>query len=312
MDPVRTWIVTGANASLGYECSRALAQKPGNLVLLACRDVVRGEEAAEALRRAGAATRVLPLDLASLASVRAFAAAFRGAGLPPLSGLVCNAGLQSVAAPTSTIDGFETTFAVNHLGHYLLARLLLADLVENGAIVFVASGVHDPAQKTGMPKPRYESAMAVAHDLEPGGEAGRRRYVNSKLCNVFTTYEFARRLAVASDARLRTLRVNAFDPGLMPGTGLARTYSAPMRFVWSYVLPALALFVANVNRTSTSGQRLAALVSGEMGGFSGEYVSMGKVFPSSILSHDEAKARELWTASAAMAGLGAEIEGRVT
>ena len=230
--------------------------------------------------------------------------------MPPLAGLVCNAGLQSVAAPTSTIDGFETTFAVNHLGHYLLARLLVADLAENGAIVFVASGVHDPAQKTGMPKPRYESAEAVAHDLEPGGEAGRRRYVNSKLCNVFTAYEFARRLAAASDARLRTLRVNAFDPGLMPGTGLARTYSAPMRFVWSYVLPALALFVANVNRTSTSGRRLAALASGEMGGFTGEYVSMGKVFPSSILSHDEAKARELWMSSAAMTGLSAEIEGR--
>ena len=100
MGPNRTWIVTGANAGLGYECSRALAQKPGNLVVLACRNVARGEEATQALRRAGAATSVLPLDLASLASVRAFAAAFRGAGLPPLSGLICNAGLQSVAAPT--------------------------------------------------------------------------------------------------------------------------------------------------------------------------------------------------------------------
>lgn len=100
--------------------------------------------------------------------------------------------------------------------------------------------------------------------------------------------------------------MNAFDPGMMPGTGLARTYSAPLRFVWNFVLPALTLFQKNVNRPATSGRRLAALASGKMG----EYISMGKVFPSSPLSQDRAKARELWDASAEMVGLPATLMDR--
>lgn len=63
----------------------------------------------------------------------------------------------------------------------------------------------------------------------------------------------------------QSIRVNALDPGMMPGTGLARTNSAPLRFVWNYILPALTLF-QNVNRPVTSGRRLAALASGQMGG----------------------------------------------
>ena len=97
--------------------------------------------------------------------------------------------------------------------------------------------------------------------------------------------------------------MNAFDPGMMPGTGLARTYPAPLRFAWNYVLPALTLFQKNVNRPSASGRRLAALASGRMGELKGKYVSMGKVFPSSPLSQDASKAWDLWKVSAEMTGL---------
>jgi NAD(P)-dependent dehydrogenase (short-subunit alcohol dehydrogenase family) len=60
-----------------------------------------------------------------------------------------------------TVDGFETTFAVNHLGHFLLANLLLPDFVEDSRITFVSSGAHDPAEKSGMPEPRYETAKVT-------------------------------------------------------------------------------------------------------------------------------------------------------
>jgi hypothetical protein len=86
-----------------------------------------------------------------------------------------------------------------------------------------------------MPVPRYTTADALAHDFEPGGSAGRRRYTTSKLCNIYCAYEYARRFAVSSDPRLQSLRVNTFDPGLMPATGLARTYSPPLRFVSRHV-----------------------------------------------------------------------------
>ena len=248
-----------------FSCCRFLAQQPGSLIVIACRDGRKGDAAAERLWWEGGVAEVLPLDLNALDAVRAFVEAFRRANLPPLAGIVCNAGVQIVTAPTQTADGFETTFGVNHLAHYLLVRLLLDDMGSGGNIVFVSSNTHDPQQKTGMPEPRFDSAQAVAHDLEPGANAGWRRYTTSKLCNIYCAYELARQLDRSGDPRLQTIHVNAFDPGMMPGTGLARSYPAPLRFVWNYVLPVLTLFQRNVNRPSISGRRLAALASGQMG-----------------------------------------------
>jgi NAD(P)-dependent dehydrogenase (short-subunit alcohol dehydrogenase family) len=301
MEPKRTYIVTGGNTGLGYQCSHFLGANPENLVVIACRDTSRGEQAAESLRRLGCTVRILPLDLASLASVRHFVEEFRRAAPPPLAGIVCNAGLQ-IAAPTRTADGYETTFAVNHL-HYLLTRLLLPDLQAHGHIVFVSSGTHDPNEKTGLPEPRYTSARDIASDLEPGADAGRRRYTTSKLCNIYCTYEFAKRLASTSDARLKSICVSAFDPGMMPGTGLARSYPALLRFVWNYILPALILFQRNVHRPAKSGRRLAALVSDASETTAGKYYSDGREARSSALSYNQENAAELWDASADMVGL---------
>ncbi len=224
--------------------------------------------------------------------------------LPPLAGLVCDAGVQNPGPPRRSVDGFEETFAINHLGHFLLANLLLPDMGEHGRITFVSSGVHDPAERTGLPAPRFETARAVADDcVETGGEAGRRRYSTSKLCNVYCTYELARRLEAADDPRLRSIRVSAFDPGLMPGTGLARRYPAPLRFVWHYAMPLLGPFMRNVHTTATSGRRLAGLAVGHGSQATGTYVSDGRETRSSTLSYDAGKARELWEASAVMAGI---------
>jgi NAD(P)-dependent dehydrogenase (short-subunit alcohol dehydrogenase family) len=310
MTQKQTWVVTGGNSGLGYQCARFLARDPDSLIVIACRDAKKGEQAAASLRQSGGALQVLPLDLTSLASVRAFVETLRAKNLPPLAGIVCNAGGQSVGAPTRTAEGHEATFGVNHLAHYLLARLLLPDLKAGAGIVFVSSGTHDPKEKTGLPEPRYQSARAVAADFEVGADAGRRRYTTSKLCNIYCAYEFARRLSLAADPRLRSIRVNAFDPGMMPGTGLARTYPAPLRFVWNYILPIATLFRRNVHRPSTSGERLAKLVAGAYGGATGTYYSDGREARSSDLSYLSANARELWTASAEMTGLSPDLEVR--
>ena len=246
---------------------------------------------------------VMSLDLSKQSSVHAFVEAFRARSLPPLAGIVCNAGGQSVAAPTRTAEGYETTFGVNHLGHYLLARLMLPDLAPGGRITFVSSNTHDPAQKTGMPAPRYDNAKALAHDFESGADAGKRRYTTSKLCNIYTTTALAEHLAASSDPRLRSIRVNAFDPGMMPGTGLAQTYPPVLRFAWYYVLPALTLFGRNVNTPAKSGRRLARLAAGSEANATGKYFSDGRETRSSALSLDTAKATELWNASADMTHL---------
>jgi NAD(P)-dependent dehydrogenase (short-subunit alcohol dehydrogenase family) len=213
-----------------------------------------------------------------------------------------HAGVQTGAAATQTAEGYETTFGVNHLAQYLLSRLLLPDLRIKGHIVFVSSGTHDPNEKTGLPEPRYTTAREIAVDFETGTIPGRRRCTTSKLCNIYCTYEFARRLAAASDPRLRSIRVSAFDPGMMPGTGLARSYPAPLRFVWNYVLPTATFFMRNVHSPAKSGKRLAALVMNPSA-VSGKYYSDGRKAKSSELSYNKENAAELWRTSANMVGL---------
>lgn len=100
------------------------------------------------------------------------------------------------------------------------------------------------------------------------------------------------------------MTVNLYDPGLMPGSGLARDYSAAQRFVGKYILPALRLFVPNVNSTGASGRVLAQLVSEpRFEGVTGKYFVGHEAQRSSDESYDREKAAELWEASARLVGL---------
>ncbi|MBV9845476.1 MAG: SDR family NAD(P)-dependent oxidoreductase, partial [Kutzneria sp.] len=262
-----TVVITGATGSLGYRAAaRIAASRQGWFVVVTGREPARAAQAAARLsEETGAEVVGLPLDLASLADVRRFAEALTSGPYPPLRAVVCNAGIQIVRGPSRTVDGFETTFAVNHLGHFLLTRLLVPSMVRSGRIVFVASDTHDPARRTGitMPAPRYTDARSLARpveaDDEPAAVAGRRRYTTSKLCAVLTAYEFARRIQRTS---MTQLCVNAFDPGLMPGTGLARDYGGAAAFAWRHVLPVLtAVPFLNIHTPRRSGAALARLVT---------------------------------------------------
>jgi light-dependent protochlorophyllide reductase len=312
---MNTAIVTGANAGLGYECARALAETHDWHVIVACRNAEKGQEA---VKRLFAQTwykdiEAMTLDLASLESVRDFARAYAAERRPPLRAIVCNAATQIVTGRTYTKDGFETTFAVNHLGHFLLVNLMLAQMAPPARIVVVSSGTHDPAQTTGMPPPVYRRAIILARPDEdskplndPNGTAGRRAYTTSKLCNVLFTYELDRRLRAerAPGTKDRSITVNAFDPGLMPGTGLARDYGKMSRFAWRFVLPALRPFVPNVNSVANSGRALANMVTApRFERISGKYFQGTRDVPSSKDSYDPAMASDLWESSALMVKL---------
>jgi len=122
-------------------------------------------------------------------------------------------------------------------------------------------------------------------------------------------YELARRLAATSDPRPQSIRVDAFDPGLMLGMGLARTYSEPLRFVWKYLMPIGTLFYPDVNSPAKSGRRLALLVAGQLGSTTAKYLSNGREIPSSELSYDTANTRDhLWDTSAEMTKLPRELD----
>ncbi len=223
--------------------------------------------------------------------------------LPSVHAVVCNAGVQSGTAQTFTIDGFESTFGVNHLGHFLLVNLILPMLSSPSRIVVVASGVHDPVQKTGMPAPAWNKPETLARGefgsaaaTDKPGTASRRRYSTSKLANVLYTYELARRLPTG-------ITVNAFDPGLMPGTGLAREAPAPLRWLWHRVLPRVIpllrrLVSANIHSPSESGAALARLAHDPaLEGLSGKYFEGLREIRSSLESYDASRGVELWHGS---------------
>lgn len=299
----RTAIVTGATGGLGRQAAASIAAAGARWhVVLAARDVQRAERVSVeiAAETGNPNVRAGELDLGSLRSVRSFAAEHLAGPQAPTGAIVCNAGIQILAGQTFTEDGIETTFQVNHLGHFLLVSLLRGSLAPSARVVFVSSGTHDPDRRTGMPAPRYTSAQALAHPApDPSGVAaqeGRRRYTAAKLCNVLCAYELARRLDGEASA-------TAFDPGLMPGTGLAREYGRVQRLAWRYALPALTPLVPGVNTTARSGRNLARLaVDPALDGVTGAYFAGDRPAGSSTASYDRAKALDLWEASEALVG----------
>ncbi|MDH6227079.1 oxidoreductase [Streptomyces sp. MJP52] len=180
----RVAVVTGANGGLGLVTALELARR-GAEVVLACRDVARGREAAAGIEAGVPAARVdvARLDLADLASVRAFADAFPH---DRLDLLVNNAGVMALPHRT-TADGFETQFGVNHLGHFALTGLLLPRVLATpGARVITVSSF------------AHVLGNIDIHDLN--SEQGYRRwtaYGRSKTANLLFTHELARRLAAA-------------------------------------------------------------------------------------------------------------------
>lgn len=183
----RTAVVTGANSGIGYIAARELARR-GASVVLACRSAARGRAAEVALRGEvpGADVEFVPLDLADLASVGEFARAY-GRRRGTLDLLVNNAGVMALPYGR-TVDGFETQFGVNHLGHFALTGLLLPRLLAaaSGArVVSLSSSFH--------------ALGDVAHE-DLNSERDYRRwtaYGRSKSANLLFTHELARRLATA-------------------------------------------------------------------------------------------------------------------
>jgi NAD(P)-dependent dehydrogenase (short-subunit alcohol dehydrogenase family) len=182
----RTFVVTGGNSGLGYETARALARKRARVVI-ACRDAGKAQSAIAALRAetAGADVSFLELDLASLASVRKFADAFRERHRS-LHVLVNNAGVMALPQ-RRTADGFEMQFGTNHLGHFALTGLLLELLLaEPGArIVTLSSTAHRPGRM------RFDDLQRER------GYSPWPAYAQSKLANLLFTLELQRRLDAA-------------------------------------------------------------------------------------------------------------------
>jgi len=298
---MKSIIITGANSGIGFECAMHMARiAPNEQIILACRDELAAHAAATKIKKATnhRHLKCMMLDLASLQSIRSFKEAFSKISNPEIIALVNNAGGLFVGDTLYTKDGFEITFGTNHLGGFYLTMLLLPYMTFESSITFVSSGVHDPANKTGIQEPVYTSGRELAYP-QPSSEKkiklAQRRYSTSKLCNVLTTYALHEKLGD------RTIRVNAFDPGQVLGTGFLRTLPAPMRFIAKFIMP---LLVKKNNKPELSGSRLANLAyASDLRSLNGIYYSEGQVKKSSIDSYNKNFQSELWTSSIALTDL---------
>lgn len=276
-------MVTGANRGIGKAIALGLAQR-GATVVMVCRDRQNGETA-QAEIRAGTGNQGVDLmiaDLASLDSVRQLASKYQGV-YPRLDVLINNAGLAKKQF-TRTVDGFETTFAVNHLAPFLLTNLLFATL-RNSAdarVINVSSLVH----KWG--KLDFDDLHGEKnYDMD-------RAYNQSKLANVVFTYALARRL------RGTEITVNSMEPG-MTDTDFGHEYTGFKAFMSKAWKPFLAL------PEDAAETAIYLALSDEVKGTSGKHFVKGRAVKSSRDSYDEDLAQRLWEVSERLTGLGVGI-----
>ncbi len=289
MSDQKTVIVTGGNSGLGFECARNIAATPGYRVILACRSMEKAERAKAKLIRgtSNPDIQAMELDVSSLASVRDFADRFKGMDLS-LHGLVCNAGVNGTTTG-QTPDGFDVVFATNHLGHLLLANLLLPLMQPAGRIAVVSSDMHAPpgADLT------WLGALALAHPDETFA-GSMLRYSYSKLCNLYFTYELSQMLVHTGSH----IAVNALNPGLMTDTNFAPDKS---RFT-SEFLERVSDRIGSLER---SAKALADMITDPaLSQITGKYFDRGiDIIESSPLSYDTENALELWTTSVELTNL---------
>ncbi|QLY31981.1 SDR family NAD(P)-dependent oxidoreductase [Nocardia huaxiensis] len=301
-------VMTGGTSGFGATAAERMRSSDGVRLMLGARGAASGPQDTPD-------GESVPLDLASLDSVRGFAATVTTLlGETPIDALVLNAGLIRPTATDRTVDGFETTFAVNHLAHYLLARLLLPSLADQAIVVLTTSGTHDPATGSSLATPRHADAQLLAYpDQDPevdsrARKAGEHAYTASKLCAVLT----ARSLSEPYNTHPRLLTAIAFCPGQVFGTGLARNLSRPLRTVWSLLGTPLGRPVRAVNRNfntrAEAGNTLADLALGRISPPDRHlYATLrrGKLSWPDLaeMAQKEELAQALWTDSAKLVGL---------
>ena len=289
----RTALVTGANSGIGYQTALELARH-GAHVLLGCRSESKGSAAADKMKREvpGANVELALLDMASLTSIRNFAASFV-AGSQPLDILVNNAGVMALPTREQTPDGFERQMGTNHLGHFALTGLLLPALKRSAAprVVTVASLAH------------RNGKIDVKNLQSEGSYKPWSAYNDSKLANILFANELDRRskaagldlLSVAVHPGISKTSIFENGPGASDFKAKIVNFFAPL-MMQDDVMGALPTEYAATMADVRGGEYIGPDGLGEFKGYP-------KVVQPRAQALDEGTARQLWDESEKLTGV---------
>uniref|UniRef100_A0A383V7Z2 NADPH-protochlorophyllide oxidoreductase n=1 Tax=Tetradesmus obliquus TaxID=3088 RepID=A0A383V7Z2_TETOB len=306
-----TVVITGASSGLGLNAAAALAKAGDWHVIMACRDFSKAEMAAKKMGMPAGSYTVMHLDLASLNSVRNFVENFRASG-SRIDALVCNAAvyLPTAKEPTFTADGFELSVGTNHLGHFLLANMMMEDLnnspSEHPRMVIVGSITGNTNTLAGNVPPKADlgdlSGLLSGSSMIDGKEFdGAKAYKDSKVCNMLTMREMNKRFGGGK------VLFSSLYPGCIAETGLFRNH-VPL---FKSLFPVFQKYVTKgYVSEEEAGKRLAQVVSDPNMGKSGVYWSWNNatgVFENQVSEEvsDDGKAAKLWEVSEKLVGLSA-------
>ena len=314
-----TVVVTGASSGVGLEATRALVRR-GWYVVMACRNLLKAAEAARSLGIPEDSYTFLPIDLASMGSVRHFVRSFRET-FRPLDALVCNAAVYFplLKEPLRSPEGYELSVATNHLGHFLLCNLMLEDLKKSPfpkkRLVILGTVTANPKELGGKIPIPAPPDLGDLKGFEDGFQApiatidgkkfkSGKAYKDSKLCNLLTMRELHRRYHEETGIIFSSLY-----PGCVATTALFRNHFPLFRIIFPWFQKNLTGgFVSE----ALAGDRVAAVVADDGFERSGVYWSWGnrqkkgrEAFEQevSLEASDDRKAKRLWELSEKLVGL---------
>ncbi|KAL5602410.1 hypothetical protein FOBRF1_009943 [Fusarium oxysporum] len=314
-----TIIITGANGSLALAyISHLIKIYPSYTILATVRDASPSDPNTaqlSSLLSSHPKSSIEALDLCLLSNVRGFsentAKRVATGEIPPIKAIICNAFTMSVSEQVYTLDGFERTFQVNHLSHFVLVLKLIGRMASDGRIVMLGSDTH----YTNRSHPLFRQRPGIPEDTEllvkqlpdkKGKEydGGFHRYGNSKLANIMFMHDLNAKLE--KNPKLSGITAIAMDPGGMVDSRAHRIQTPFMRFAFSLVLillPVLRHFTDTMRSAAQSGRELVELSVGERFKGAKGYFMGARREEEDIACKDVHKRELLWNACWKWAGM---------